>query len=55
MRCAMILVSAALLADPALSQTGGTAIPTTTIGATISLGTARPAAAFRSTATPLRS
>lgn len=46
MRCAMILVSAALLADPALSQTGGTAIPTTTIGATISLGTATPGGGF---------
>lgn len=42
MRFAMILLGAALLAGPAAAQTGGTAIPTTTI----SLGTATPGGGF---------
>ncbi|WP_439401415.1 TAXI family TRAP transporter solute-binding subunit [Bradyrhizobium sp. DASA03068] len=42
MRFAMILLGAALLASPAAAQTGGTAIPTTTI----SLGTATPGGGF---------
>ena len=46
MRFAMILISAALLASPAAAQTGGTAIPTTTISQTISLGTATPGGGF---------
>ncbi|MHC2379166.1 TAXI family TRAP transporter solute-binding subunit [Bradyrhizobium liaoningense] len=46
MRFAMILLGAALLASPAAGQTGGTAIPTTTISQTISLGTATPGGGF---------
>lgn len=46
MRFAMTLISAALLASPAAAQTGGTAIPATTSGATISLGTATPGGGF---------
>ncbi|MDA9527732.1 TAXI family TRAP transporter solute-binding subunit [Bradyrhizobium sp. CCBAU 25338] len=46
MRFAMILLGAALLASPAAGQTGGTAIPTTTISLTISLGTATPGGGF---------
>lgn len=46
MRFAMILVSAVLLLSPAVAQTGGTAIPTTTISLTISLGTATPGGGF---------
>ncbi|MDA9426297.1 MULTISPECIES: TAXI family TRAP transporter solute-binding subunit [Bradyrhizobium] len=46
MRFAMILIGAALLASPAAAQTGGTAIPTTTISQTISLGTATPGGGF---------
>ncbi|WP_027572891.1 TAXI family TRAP transporter solute-binding subunit [Bradyrhizobium sp. WSM1743] len=46
MRFATILISAALLASPAAAQTGGTAIPTTTISSTISLGTATPGGGF---------
>lgn len=42
MRFAMILISAALLASPAAAQTGGTAIPTSTL----SLGTATPGGGF---------
>ncbi|GLR95273.1 hypothetical protein GCM10007858_29080 [Bradyrhizobium liaoningense] len=42
----MILLGAALLASPAAGQTGGTAIPTTTISQTISLGTATPGGGF---------
>ena len=46
MRFAMILLGAALLASPAAAQAGGTAIPTTTISQTISLGTATPGGGF---------
>ncbi|MCA1527738.1 TAXI family TRAP transporter solute-binding subunit [Bradyrhizobium yuanmingense] len=46
MRFATILISAALLASPAAAQTGGTAIPTTTISSTLSLGTATPGGGF---------
>ncbi|WP_454650528.1 TAXI family TRAP transporter solute-binding subunit [Bradyrhizobium liaoningense] len=46
MRFAMTLLGAALLASPAAGQTGGTAIPTTTISQTISLGTATPGGGF---------
>ncbi|MEY9882933.1 TAXI family TRAP transporter solute-binding subunit [Bradyrhizobium sp. USDA 329] len=46
MRFAMTLLGAALLASPAAGQTGGTAIPTTTISLTISLGTATPGGGF---------
>lgn len=46
MRFAMILICAALLLSPAVAQTGGTAIPTTTISLTISLGTATPGGGF---------
>lgn len=46
MRFAMTLLGAALLASPAAGQTGGTAIPTTTISPTISLGTATPGGGF---------
>lgn len=46
MRFAMIIIGAALLASPAAAQTGGTAIPTTTISSTISLGTATPGGGF---------
>lgn len=46
MRFAMILLGAALLASPAAAQTGGTAIPTTTISSTLSLGTATPGGGF---------
>ncbi|UWU75229.1 TAXI family TRAP transporter solute-binding subunit [Bradyrhizobium huanghuaihaiense] len=42
MRFAIILLAAALLASPAAAQTGGTAIPTTTL----SLGTATPGGGF---------
>ena len=42
MRFAMIALAAVLLASPAAAQTGGTAIPTTTI----SLGTATPGGGF---------
>lgn len=42
MRFAMILIGAALLASPAAAQTGGTAIPTSTL----SLGTATPGGGF---------
>ncbi|UPJ68106.1 TAXI family TRAP transporter solute-binding subunit [Bradyrhizobium sp. 191] len=46
MRFAMTLLGAALLASPAAGQTGGTAIPTTTISQTVSLGTATPGGGF---------
>lgn len=46
MRFAFILISAALLASPAAAQTGGTAIPTTTISLSLSLGTATPGGGF---------
>lgn len=46
MRFAMILLGAALLASPAAGQAGGSAIPTTTISQTISLGTATPGGGF---------
>jgi TRAP transporter TAXI family solute receptor len=47
MRFAIILVGAALLASPAAAQTGGTAIPTTTISPNkISLGTATSGGGF---------
>ncbi|QOZ11623.1 TAXI family TRAP transporter solute-binding subunit [Bradyrhizobium sp. CCBAU 51765] len=46
MRFAMTLLGAAMLASPAAAQTGGTAIPTTTISQTISLGTATPGGGF---------
>ncbi|KYK48052.1 immunogenic protein precursor [Bradyrhizobium liaoningense] len=46
MRFAMILLGAALLASPAAGQTGGAAIPTTTISQTVSLGTATPGGGF---------
>ncbi len=42
----LFLLSAALLASPAAAQTGGKAHPTTTIGLTISLGTATPGGGF---------
>ncbi|OKO82492.1 TAXI family TRAP transporter solute-binding subunit [Bradyrhizobium sp. AS23.2] len=42
----LFLLSAALLLSPAAAQTGGKAIPTTTISLTISLGTATPGGGF---------
>lgn len=42
----LFLLSAALLLSPAAAQTGGKAIPTTTISHTISLGTATPGGGF---------
>src|SRR5207249_4530556 len=41
-----ILIGAALLASSAAAQTGGNAIPTTTLSLTISLGTATPGGGF---------
>lgn len=46
MRFAFILIGAALLASPAAAQTGGTAIPTTTISLSLNLGTATPGGGF---------
>lgn len=46
MRFAFILISAALLAGSAAAQTGGTAIPTTTISLSLNLGTATPGGGF---------
>ncbi|MCK1397503.1 TAXI family TRAP transporter solute-binding subunit [Bradyrhizobium sp. 4] len=42
----LFLLAAALLSSPAAAQTGGNAIPTTTPGLTISLGTATPGGGF---------
>lgn len=46
MRFAFTLIGAALLASPAAAQTGGTAIPTTTISLPLNLGTATPGGGF---------
>ncbi|WP_027549455.1 TAXI family TRAP transporter solute-binding subunit [Bradyrhizobium sp. WSM2254] len=46
MRFAIILLAAVLLLSPAAAQTGGTAIPTTTLSHSLSLGTATPGGGF---------
>ncbi|MDA9487957.1 TAXI family TRAP transporter solute-binding subunit [Bradyrhizobium sp. CCBAU 11361] len=46
MRFAIILLAAVLLLSPAAAQTGGTAISTTTLSHSLSLGTATPGGGF---------